>query len=150
MAVYANPPHACPTPYAPRSSHLTNDAVQKHLDTYNTFEDHCKMDMEGLQVCCSHRQGLEVGGGAAGVNPIGCQSSSQPQNLLNFRILTFVWASEQALQHLISSHAGSVKCPGCCACLCRVSWAHRWTSRDGFGQQCASVCAIFLAWPSPA
>ncbi len=33
-----------------RSAHLTNDAIQKKLDTYNQFEDHCKMDMPGLQV----------------------------------------------------------------------------------------------------
>lgn len=32
-----------------RSAHLTNDAVQKKLDTYHTFEDHCKMDMAQLQ-----------------------------------------------------------------------------------------------------
>ncbi|GIL48359.1 hypothetical protein Vafri_4627 [Volvox africanus] len=31
-----------------RSSHLTNDAVQKHLDTYHTFEDHCKLSLEEL------------------------------------------------------------------------------------------------------
>ncbi|GIL74639.1 hypothetical protein Vretimale_2279 [Volvox reticuliferus] len=33
---------------ANRSSHLTNDAVQKHLDTYHTFEDHCKLSLEEL------------------------------------------------------------------------------------------------------
>ncbi|GLC74645.1 hypothetical protein PLESTF_001539000 [Pleodorina starrii] len=41
------------TPYdssdlANRSAHLTNDAVQKHLDTYHAFEDHCKMSLQEL------------------------------------------------------------------------------------------------------
>ncbi|EFJ46701.1 hypothetical protein VOLCADRAFT_105441 [Volvox carteri f. nagariensis] len=31
-----------------RSAHLTNDAVQKHLDTYHAFEDHCKLSLEDL------------------------------------------------------------------------------------------------------
>ena len=35
----------------PRSAHLTNDAVQKKLDNYNQFEDHCKLRMDDLQVC---------------------------------------------------------------------------------------------------
>ncbi|PNW83994.1 hypothetical protein CHLRE_04g212550v5 [Chlamydomonas reinhardtii] len=41
------------TPYDPanlgnRSAHLTNDAVQKTLDTYHAFEDHCKLSLAQL------------------------------------------------------------------------------------------------------
>ncbi|GFR46247.1 hypothetical protein Agub_g7795 [Astrephomene gubernaculifera] len=31
-----------------RSAHLTNDAVQKHLESYNAYEDHCKLSLEEL------------------------------------------------------------------------------------------------------
>jgi hypothetical protein len=33
-----------------RAAHLTNDAVQKKLESYHEFEDHCKLRMEELQV----------------------------------------------------------------------------------------------------
>jgi tubulin--tyrosine ligase len=33
-----------------KAAHLTNDAVQKHLSSYHSFEDHCKLSMEALQV----------------------------------------------------------------------------------------------------
>jgi len=42
------------TPYnltdlSDKAAHLTNDAVQKKLDSYHQYEDHCKMGMEQLQ-----------------------------------------------------------------------------------------------------
>ncbi|KAG2426665.1 hypothetical protein HXX76_012976 [Chlamydomonas incerta] len=37
-----------PTDLANRSAHLTNDAVQKSLDTYHAFEDHCKLSFAQL------------------------------------------------------------------------------------------------------
>jgi hypothetical protein len=33
-----------------RSAHLTNDAIQKTTESYNTYEDHCKLSMAELQV----------------------------------------------------------------------------------------------------
>jgi hypothetical protein len=52
------------TPYnlsdlSDKAAHLTNDAVQKKLDTYHQFEDHCKMDMTQLQAALGPGVDLE-------------------------------------------------------------------------------------------